>query len=888
MAIKRLFILLLINFLLFTVKALPVSAQEVKPNHWQLQYASRVGESGAKISTSAYSPSNWYPATVPGTVLTTLVNNKVYPEPLFGENNRPDKISDSLCRQSYWYRSVIHLPLSYRGRRIWLNFDGINYAAQIWVNGHQAGSMRGAFIRGRFDITENVTPGKPAVIAVLVSPQPHPGIPHEHTIANGMGPNGGITAIDGPTFLCSIGWDWIPAIRDRNTGLWQKVYLSSTGPAVIRDPLVTTHLNLPDTTRADLHIATTVTNVTGKAVNGILKGQIGDITFSKVVSLGPRRSGTFSFDPRSYPGLRLVNPRLWWPNGYGAPNLYHLKLTFTVNGVTSSSQDVTFGIREITYKVSDSENLTVSVNGVRVMCKGGNWGMDEAMKRIPRERLEAQIRMHKLANYTMIRNWVGQSTSEDFYEMCDKYGIMLWDEFFQPNPSDGPNPTDLPTYIANVRDKILRFRNHPSIAIWCARNEGYPPREIDLELQKLMKELEPVRLYQPSSTEGRGVNSGGPYYWRNPKDYYVFKEAFKTEIGSVSIPTLESVKGMMPEKDWGEINDDWAEHDLAKGAQRGDQYPTELAHRYGKLLNLADFVRKGQLANYEAYRAIYEGRNAKLFRPCTGVITWMSNPAQPSFVWQIYHHDLEANSSLFGARKGCEPIHIQFNENEEIIQLINNLARPLRDCQVLVSLYNLDGARVFHKSISVASASASAATDLGTIDWPSTLSSVHFIKLELQDKDHKLLSDNFYWHAISSHPDDLTDLDQLGTVKLQAKITRHDARGKCMLKVTLHNSAQQVALMTHLQLRRKGSNTRVLPTYYSDNYVSLVPGETREIWIEASLKDLHDEIPLVMTDGWNIDAAPFVSATAQLESNSDALVSRHPQTGLPIITTSKN
>src|SRR6202012_5087438 len=213
----------------------------------------------------------------------------------------------------------------------------------------------------------------------------------------------------------------------------------------------------------------------------------------------------------------IRNPRLWWPNGYGPQNLYQLHLSFEIGGVVSDQRDVSFGIRKITYLVPDSDNLTISVNGVRIFCKGGDWGMDEAMKRIPRERLEAQLKMHQLANYNFIRNWVGQSTSEDFYELCDKYCLLLWDEFFQPNPSDGPNPDDLDVYLDNVRDKILRFRNHPSIAVWCARNEGYPPKAIDDRLQSLMAELEPCRLYQARSTAGRGVYSNGPYCWRPPR-----------------------------------------------------------------------------------------------------------------------------------------------------------------------------------------------------------------------------------------------------------------------------------------------------------------------------------------------------------------------------------
>src|SRR5271156_6629014 len=189
---------------------------------WQIQDAAKVPEGGAAIALSSYKPQSWYSATVPGTVLTSLVNNGVYPEPLYGENNRPDKIPDSLSRTPYWYRTVFEVPNSYGGKHVWLNFEGINFSARVWVNGKQVGAVKGAFHRGIFDISTAVTPGKRAVLAVLVSPQPHAGDPHEHTIRDGVGKNGGITAIDGPTFLSTIGWDWLPAIRDRDTGIWQK------------------------------------------------------------------------------------------------------------------------------------------------------------------------------------------------------------------------------------------------------------------------------------------------------------------------------------------------------------------------------------------------------------------------------------------------------------------------------------------------------------------------------------------------------------------------------------------------------------------------------------------------------------------------------------------
>ena len=848
---------------------------------WQLQDIAKVTQSGADLSQAAFSPAGWNKATVPGTVLTSLVNDGIYPEPLYGENNRPDKIPESLCRTSYWYRTVFTVPADYAGKKIWLNFDGINYAAEVWVNGKDIGAIKGAFIRGIFDVSSVVRPGKEATLAVLVSPQPTPGVSHEHTIGHGLGKNGGESAIDGACFLCTIGWDWIPAIRDRDTGIWQKVFLSATGPVVVKDPLVTTDLPLPSVETADIGISATVQNVTDQPEKGVLKGAFGEVAFEQPVELAPHESKVVAVDPKTVPVLHIKNPKLWWPNGYGPQNLNTLKLSIEVDGAVSDEKDVSFGIRKITYSVPGSDDLTVSVNGVPVLCKGGDWGLDEAMKRIPRERLEAQIRMHQIANYTIIRNWVGQSTGEDFYDMCDKYGIMLWDEFFQPNPGDGPNPTDLDTYMANVRDKVLRFRNHPSIAIWCARNEGFPPPEIDAALRKLLGELEPTRRYQPSSTSGHGVHSGGPYSWRRPHDFYGSGEPFKTEIGSVSIPTMESIQGMMPQKDWEVINDDWAEHDLASGASGGNNYPGELNQRYGKAANLADFTRKGQMMNYEAFRAMYDGRNATLFHPSTGVITWMSNPAQPSFVWQLYHHDLEPNSALFAVRSACEPVHIQLNEKLGNLEVINNLPTPLTGAKAHLAIYNLDGTVAYQNDQDVTAAPC-LATDLGPVAWPATLSSVHFIKLELRDAGGKLLSDNFYWRALPEHPDDLSDMSQLQTMTLEVKTARHDADGKCLLDVTLHNPGPQVAVMAHLQLRRQKSGERVLPVYYTGNYLSLVPNETKTVTIEAAQSDLQGDVPLVVVDGWNIAVNPSSSADAAVALNDNAQVSHWPATGISI------
>jgi len=848
--------------------------------NWQLQDAAKVTTPAANVSTQVFQPHHWYTATVPGTILTTLVNNHVYPEPLYGEDMRA--IPESLNHTSYWYRTTFRVPLANRGRHTWLHFAGINYSAEIWVNGHQVSTTRGAFIRGDFDITSFVRPGFFATLAVLVAPQPHPGVPHEHTIANGVGKNGGITAIDGPTFLSTIGWDWLPAVRDRDTGIWLPVTISSTGPAVIENPFITSELS-PKLDSANLTVAATLNNLSTTSLTGALIGTItgtegtSPITFRKELTLPANASTPISLDEKSLPELHLDHPHLWWPNGYGPQNLYHLALHIELAGRTSDIDTTQFGIRKIDYQVPDSENLTLSVNNVRIMVRGGDWGLDEALKRIPRARLDAQFHLHALAHMNMIRNWVGQSTSPDFYDLADRYGILLWDEFFQPNPSDGPNPDDIPAYLSNVTDKVLRYRNHPSIAVWCARNEGYPPKSLDDKLKSLMATLDPTRLYQSNSADGRGVSSHGPYYWRAPRTFYDLKESFKTETGSVSIPTIESIQGMMPHKDWETINDDWAQHDLARGAQHGDEYPTVLAHRYGPIRNLADFVRKGQLANYEAFRAMYEGRNAQMFTATTGVLTWMSHPAQPSFVWQLYHYDLEPNASLFAVEKAAEPIHVQLNESTGAIQIVNNKPEALTNLTVGFTLFDSESKLAAQKILTVAKVSASSTLNVAQLEIPAAISSIYFVKLDLLSAEDYPLSTNFYWQSYMQ--DNLTGIAALPTVDIQAAAEIRTEGANTLITVTLHNPTPTIALMTHLQLHQKRSGDRVLPVFYSDNYITLVPGESRTVTIQFATKNLANNAPLLLIDGFNINVDP-TDAAVSIAPNLNAQPMHSPATSL--------
>jgi hypothetical protein len=946
----------------------PVPSPVALGDGWTLQDVAKVEDAGAdkslevqawgeklsRVGGGGGGQNGWYPATVPGTVLTTLVNNKVYPEPLYGENNRPDKIPESLCRTSYWYRTEAVVPEEYAQRRVWLNFEGINYTAEVWVNGGRVGAIKGAFARGIFDITDRVTPGQKAAIAVRINPPPHPGTPQEQTVANGTGPNGGALMQDGPTFGCTVGWDWIPGIRDRDMGIWQKVTLSATRSVRVDDPSVSSELPLPRTDVAELTFMTTVRNALDVPVSGTLRGVFNDSSFSVPVALAAREVKEVKVTSQDAPALRVVNPRLWWPNTYGEPNLYQMRVMFDDAGGQSDTRDVNFGIRKITYSVPldetlipQSENLTIYVNGVPIFCKGGCWGMDEAMKRIPRERLEAQVRYHALANYTMIRNWVGQSTSEDFYDLCDRYGILVWDEMFQANQSDGPQVGGIPSatdppevlawrletidmYLANVREKVLRYRSHPSIALWCGRNESYPaPRAVAEGLAKITAELDPARFYQANSGDGRGVRSGGPYAWRPPAAFFgpapapatasapggglgAFLpigrggalEPFKTELGSVSIPTLAAIKAMLDEKDWYEVNDAWAAHDLCGGAQQGNTFPAAMSARYGAIAprDLADFARKSQMAMYETYRAMYEGRQARLFNPCSAVLTWMSNPAQPSFVWQLYSYDLEPLAALYGTKKACEPLHIQLNQHDWHVMVINTAPKTVEGLTASVRVFNMDGTPKRERTLEGA-AKACAATDLGEAGIPEDVTPVHFVKLELRDGQGKLLSENFYWRTTATlapgqapaansvfgatgvgratrgpgrgtpagATEDFSALQSLATADVRVELKRRDEGGRCLIDATIANPGRTPALQIHLQLRRQDNGARILPMIYSDNFFSLLPGESKSVSIEAPLEKVQGQ-PEVAVDGWNVSVAAQSFGNVNVALNKDAFI----------------
>lgn len=875
-------------------------------NNWSMIEAPKVVHGGDMLSRPGVSASGWYKATVPGTVLQTLVDRGVYPDPYYGLNNLA--IPESLARQDYWFRTSFTVPSVVAGQETRVRFNGINYASEVWINGVRVGDTKGAFIRGDFAFTpiagENV-------VAVRVSPPPHPGTPHEQSIKAGVGENGGQLAIDGPTFVATEGWDWIPAIRDRNTGLWQNVELVTTGPLRIGDPQIITDLPLPRTDSADIYVNVPLVNISKTAQTATLSFSFGSVSVSRTVTVAPGAQ-TIRFSPTSDAALRVANPELWWPNGYGKPALQTARISVSADGKTSDAQTVRFGIREVSYDLGlfDSKgalrrlqvqttdgglkgeklidvshealkesptgwaasltkagetspavtpvteyaipepHLAIRVNGVPIAARGGNWGMDDAMKRISRARLEPYFRLQKEAHMNIIRNWMGTNTEPEFYELADEYGMMVLNDFWQSTQNFQVEPQDPQLFLKNARDTVARYRNHPSIILWFGRNEGVPYPMLNRGLDDVVFELDGTRWFTGSSNVVN-LQYSGPYNYRLPEGYFTgLATGFSVETGTPSLSTLESIRSYTPETDQWPLSDTLAYHDW-HFAGNGDTktFMDTLATMFGPGTSLPDFERKAQMMNLETHKAMYEGLMAHLWTKNTGRLLWMTHPAWPSNAWQIYSWDYDTHAAYYGARAGAEPVHIQLNLPDNRLAVVNT-TRDDRPGLVATSLVtDLSGKELFKRTDAL-SASANKVTNLPALPLEQLFErdKMVLVSLRLNDAAGKLVSENFYWRGKEASA--YRALNAMPTAALAATVSQPTTDGsERLVRATLRNEGSTPALATKLTLVDP-QGERILPAFYSDNYVSLLPGETKEIAIRFPVGQKGGV--KVTLRGWNV------------------------------------
>lgn len=798
--------------------------------------------------------SAWIDAVVPGTVLSSYIAAGAVHHPNFGTNQ--SYISDSYFRSDFLYRGTFEASTS--SPRQFLNFDGINFQAQVSLNGEEVGFIGSAFDACSFDVTGILREGT-NVVDVRILHNPHYGIAKQHTPYT-PDKNGGVLGADNPTMHATIGWDWIPTVRGRNVGIYDKVYLTYKGDVSVEEPFVRSQLPLPDTTRATVFASARITNRGQNPVSGVLQGRFGDFAFGKEEALAPGESRIVQFDP-----LAIENPRLWWPNGYGKQELYPVSFEFVADGEVSDSVSFLSGIRQMDcylepYKsVSGSsfegrnqdQRLCMYVNGRRFIGFGGNWGYPEHLLEYTDREYDIAVGNHADMNFTMIRDWVGMTDNKAFYDACDRYGIMVWQDFWLANPWDGPDPSDPARFNEVATRYVRRIRNHPSIALYVGRNEGYPPEEIDSHLREMIPQEHPGMLYIPHSAAD-GVSGGGPYNAKPVKEYFNMNghDKMHSERGMPAVMNYENMvrafgkESVEPVSTIAHPNLMYGIHDYTLGRLAGTAQETEsfnemLEKAFGEPADAREFAYLAQWINYDGYRAMFESRSE--YR--RGLLLWMSHPAWPSMVWQTYDYYFEPTGAYFGCKKACEPMHIQMNPLKGTVEVVNYHAGPAAGLTAKAQILNMDGSVAWSRDLALDIAEDQTITCF-PLEVPEDVSEAYFVKLELADSLGRCISDNFYWKGLEEG--NVKALRTLEKTRVELRARKSSAH---IYTVALENKGAVPALMIRLKVLDSATGDLILPVRYSDNYFFLLPGQGKTV--EVSFESCTGK-PVFRTEGLNI------------------------------------
>jgi exo-1,4-beta-D-glucosaminidase len=835
---------------------LPVMSQldldgKITQSNWTMQSSKEIKEDGNKISTVGFAAADWYPTTVPTTVLAALIANKVYPDPYFGTNieSLPGYVADrktvipenSPFKVAWWFRKEFIIPPSIAGSHHWLKFQSINYKANIWLNGKlvaDTGSIEGAYRLYNLDITKFAIPGEKNCLAVEIYPP------------KGMD--------------LSITWvDWNPTPPDKGMGIWYDVAVKSTGPVSIEYPQVITKLNLPSTDKAKITISADIRNNEDKPIKGILKGVIENTEFSQEVSLEANETRRIKFTADQFKQLEFSNPRLWWPHTLGVPNLYDLNLSFEIKGKVSDSRKQRFGIREISSWMNEFDKFhtrVFQINGKNLVIRGGGYVQD-MMLRPDNSRIDADIAYAKFMNLNALRMEAPRG-SDYLFDKCDEEGIMLmvgwcccsaWERWknWTPHMAD----------IAELswRDQIIHYRNHPAVFDWLYGSDNFPPADIEKRYIKVLDEYDGTRPYQSSATQSASAIAGntgvwmGPYpnvYSYFPPSYWYTKLEFNTEAGpgGEQISPIESLRKMMPEKDLWPISHSW------EIRLHNKFYPNArswMFARYGEPKTVEEYCMKSQLFQLEATKAMFEAFASNKYKS-SGIIYWMYNGAWPKLYWQLYDYYFTPNGAFYGARSANEQLHILYAYNENSVRVVNGNYKEFTKLKASIRLFNFNMEEKLNKELSVSIGSDESKKIFGLEDTKD-ISNIYFLKLELKDENGKVISSNFYW--LSSKGDekaDFTELDKLpiADVKLAISSLEHND-GQNVFYVEIENIGKTLAFALNPKVIKSNSKDLVLPVFCEDNYFSLLPNEKRKIKIEFNPANLGGEKPVLVLDGWN-------------------------------------
>jgi exo-1,4-beta-D-glucosaminidase len=833
---------------------------------WALQSSAQVKEDGEAVSRPGFPTAGWHRATVPTTVVAALVADGTYPDPHYGMNMRSfpgvayevgtnfsnmEMPADSPFAVPWWYRVEFTVPAEATGKTLWLRLDGVNFRFDAWLNGTKiagAAKTAGAFRVHELDVSGIARPGANALAVLVSAPKP------------------GDLSI---TFV-----DWNPMPPDKVMGLYRPVTLTATGPVALRHPQVVTKLS-PALDRAELTVKVFARNAGKAPVTGTLKGRAGGVALEKEVVLAAGEEREIAVTPADAPRLVIANPKLWWPAQYGEPVLQHLDLELVVNGATSDRATAKFGIREITAELTKS-GLVYSVNGRRILVRGAGW-TSEMLLRYSRERFEQEVAYVKHMGLNAIR-LEGKLEDEAFFDVTDREGILVmpgwcccdhWEQW------DKWDAEDLPVATASLRDQALRLRGRASVFTWLNGSDGPPPARVEQAYLDVLREAGFPNPVVSSATEKKAEHSGesgmkmrGPYEWVPPLYWYTDTKlggphGFATEIGpGPAPPPFESLKRFLPADKLWPINEAWNYHCGGGPFKTLDVFTGAMDARYGPSKGAPEYARKAQAAAYESHRAMLESFGERKYT-ATGVIQWMQNNAWPGMIWHLYDYYLRPGGSYFGAKKAGEPLHVQYAYDDRSVVVVNSTLQEHRGLKATARVLDLASKELFAKTAPV-NALPDGSVKVFVVEEPPGVTPTYFLALTLDDAAGRTVSRNVYW--LSTKRDvlawdksewyytplteyaDLTGLQHLPAAELKASARFEVGRAR----VTIANPSKAIAFLVHLAVRRGEGGEEVLPVLWDDNYVTLLPGETRELEAAYAPKDLGAAQPVVALDGWNV------------------------------------
>ena len=844
---------------------------------WRLQSSCKVKAAGDVISSRSFRPKGWYKTSVPSTVLAAQVASGEFADPYFGMNLRKipgttypvaaqfaklPMSPESPYACSWWYRTEFVVPRTMAKRSAALHFDGINYRANVWLNGKQLADKKdvaGAYRTYDFDVASAIVPAGPNVLAVEVF------APTENDLG--------------------INWvDWNPAPPDKDMGLWSDVYLTTGGPVVLRNPMVATHLPAADGKTAELTIETELRNTTDKPVDGVLRAAIKDpsIAIQQAVALAPGETKTIRLTPDAFKQLRVSNPRLWWPAQMGTPNLSTVDLQFLVGKTLSDKQSVRFGIREITSELDSSKHRVFRINGKRLLIRGGGWAPDMMLRRSP-ERLRAQFAYVRDMNLNTIR-LEGKMESEDFFNLADEMGVLvmagwcccdIWEQW------DKWNDDHLQIATASLRSQSLRLRSHPSVFVWLYGSDNPPPANVERAYLDVLKQTDwpnptlssasdtPTTVTGPS-----GVKMTGPYDYVPPAYWYVDHDkhggayGFNTETSpGPAVPPVTSLRKMLPADHMWPIDEFWNFHAGASEFKNMDNYNRGMDAVYGPASNVNEYATKSQAMAYAGERAMFEAYSHNKYTS-TGVIQWMLNNAWPSTIWHLYDYYLQPAGGYYGTKKANEPVHISYSYDDRGVVAVNSRYVPVSGLTARVHVYDFDLHEKFKHEQKLDLDPDSTKGVVTLPDIPADANGVYFVDLRLTDTTGKIVSSNFYWLSQKpptfdwektqfvstpvSSDENMTALNRLPRVRLQGTAAPDGAK-RTAVRVNLYNPSKDLAFQVHVGVRNAKGDSEILPVMWDENYFVLLPGERKSVTAHYLTRTTQLQGAHVLVDGWNIE-----------------------------------